>query len=77
MTQRDKLIQLYEEQKVTLDRLPYSWQFEYMFINWRESLKDTREEMWRQLLNLRKTGQLPKLKEKREPKCELVMAYLH
>ena len=52
----------------TADDLPYTPHFETLFRDYTAALPDpkpTRAETWRQLLNLRKAGKLPKLGEAR------------
>ncbi len=58
----------YEAVGRTADDLPYTPHFETMFRDYIGPLPDpkpTRAETWRQLLNLRKAGKLPKLGEAR------------
>jgi catechol 2,3-dioxygenase-like lactoylglutathione lyase family enzyme len=61
---RRALAGAYERVGLTADDLPYTPQFETLFRDYIAPLPDpkpTRAETWRQLLNLRKGGKLPKL----------------
>jgi catechol 2,3-dioxygenase-like lactoylglutathione lyase family enzyme len=65
---RDLLVQLYEQTARTADDLPYTPHFETLYrgyIAYHSEPKPTRAEVWRHLLNLRKSGKLPKLGEAR------------
>ncbi len=63
---RDLLARLYEQIGRTADDLPYTPQFEELFLQYaaqHAEPKPTRREVWRHLLNLRKGGKLPRLGE--------------
>ncbi len=65
---RELLIRAYQQVNRTADDLPYTADFERLYHLYMTSLKSTsitREEVWRQLLNLRKGGHLPRLGEAR------------
>ena len=65
---RKSLTAAYEKVGRTADDLPYTPHFETLFRDYIDALPDpkpTRAETWRQLLNLRKGGKLPKLGEAR------------
>jgi len=65
-TKKTQLIGLYESTQLTADDLPYTPQFETLYRSYLEHFdepKPSRQEVWRQLLNLRKSGKLPKLGE--------------
>jgi catechol 2,3-dioxygenase-like lactoylglutathione lyase family enzyme len=65
---RKSLTSAYEKVGRTADDLPYTPHFETLFRDYVAALPDpkpTRAETWRQLLNLRKGGKLPKLGEAR------------
>ncbi len=65
---RAALTRAYEAVGRTADDLPYTPHFETLFRDYTAALPDpkpTRAETWRQLLNLRKAGKLPKLGEAR------------
>jgi catechol 2,3-dioxygenase-like lactoylglutathione lyase family enzyme len=65
---RDALVKIYVEIGRTADDLPYTPEFVKLHAayaaKYREN-KPTQQETWRQLLNLRKAGKLPKLGEAR------------
>ena len=63
----DLLIKEYLALGRTADDLPYTPHFETLYRGYAERLdpKPTKHEVWRQLLNLRKGGKLPKLGEAR------------
>ena len=61
---RDLLISVYEKIGRTADDLPYTPEFQRLYDLYIAAHRDprpTRGEVWRQLLNLRKGGKLPKL----------------
>jgi len=64
---REVLSKLYEQLGRTADDLPYTPHFEQLYKEYATALQAsahavvTREEVWRHLLNLRKSGKLPKL----------------
>ena len=62
---RDVLAQIYQKLGRTADDLPYTPQFETIYSSYAAQLDDkpTRHEVWRHLLNMRKSGNLPKLGE--------------
>lgn len=63
---RETLIRMYEQIGRTADDLPYTPQFESIYLGYitgQPDPKPTRQEVWRHLLNLRKGGKLPKLGE--------------
>ncbi len=65
---REELASLYEKIGRTADDLPYTPQFESLYLSYAArhgDPKPTRAEVWRHLLNLRKGGKLPKLGEAR------------
>ena len=65
---RAALTTAYEKVGRTADDLPYTPHFETLYRDYIDRLPDpkpTRAEAWRQLLNLRKGGKLPKLGEAR------------
>ena len=65
---RAALTAVYGKVGLTADDLPYTPQFETLFRDYIAALPDpkpTRAETWRQLLNLRKAGKLPKHGEAR------------
>jgi catechol 2,3-dioxygenase-like lactoylglutathione lyase family enzyme len=65
---RDELSRIYESIGRTADDLPYTPHFEKLFSEYAAVFPDpkpTRAEVWRHLLNLRKSGKLPKLGEAR------------
>ncbi len=61
--QPDLLIDLYQKIARTADDLPYTPQFEKLWSLYaaKQTPHPTRGEVWRQLLNLRKAGKLPRL----------------
>lgn len=63
----DVLIEGYQQIGRTADDLPYTPHFETIYKDYTSHLDPppTRQEVWRQLLNLRKGGKLPKLGEAR------------
>jgi catechol 2,3-dioxygenase-like lactoylglutathione lyase family enzyme len=65
---RELLIRLYEQIGRTADDLPYTPHFEALYRDYTAGLpepKPSRQEVWRHLLNLRKSAKLPKLGEAR------------
>ena len=82
-TKRETLVKLYQDVGRTADDLPYTPHFESIFKPYLaafqaehgEASKQTREEVWRQLLNLRKAGKLPKLGDARSKPPESLSAY--
>jgi catechol 2,3-dioxygenase-like lactoylglutathione lyase family enzyme len=67
---RQILIQLYQQVGRTADDLPYTPDFEKLYgpyAGQHPEPRPTRREVWRHLLNLRKSGKLPKLGEARSP----------
>jgi len=65
---KDLLIHLYEEIGRTADDLPYTPHFESLYLPYIKDSPDpkpTRAEVWRHLLTIRKSGNLPKLGEAR------------
>jgi catechol 2,3-dioxygenase-like lactoylglutathione lyase family enzyme len=67
-SQRDLLIQIYQEIGRTADDLPYTPQFEELYQRYsarHDDPRPTRRQVWRYLLNLRKGGKLPRLGEAR------------
>jgi predicted enzyme related to lactoylglutathione lyase len=61
---RDALIAVYLKVRRTADDLPYTRHFEALYTEYTRPLPEPRptaNEVWRQLLNLRKAGNLPKL----------------
>lgn len=65
---KDVLIRVYEEIGRTADDLPYTPEFERLYgvyVAQHPGSKPTRQEVWRHLLNLRKSGKLPKMGEAR------------
>jgi catechol 2,3-dioxygenase-like lactoylglutathione lyase family enzyme len=64
---RELLIEIYQKIGRTADDLPYTPQFEKLYQSYTSSQnpKPTHEEVWRHLLNLRKSGKLPRLGEAR------------
>lgn len=72
--QRDLLIQVYQQIGRTADDLPYTPQFEELFRQYSIGHPEsgpTRQQLWRQLLNLRKGGKLPRLGEARSPSPQI------
>jgi catechol 2,3-dioxygenase-like lactoylglutathione lyase family enzyme len=72
---RQLLIKLYEEVGRTADDLPYTPDFERLFTPYTAAHPEphpTRREVWRHLLNLRKSGKLPKLGDARSPSPEVL-----
>jgi catechol 2,3-dioxygenase-like lactoylglutathione lyase family enzyme len=69
----DALIKAYEQLGRTADDLPYTPHFETLYKQYTTQLDPppTRQEVWRQLLNLRKGGKLPKLGEARSKPPEV------
>jgi catechol 2,3-dioxygenase-like lactoylglutathione lyase family enzyme len=67
------LIKAYEQIGRTADDLPYTPHFETLYRNYTSQLDPppTRQEVWRQLLNLRKAGKMPKLGEARSKPPEV------
>jgi catechol 2,3-dioxygenase-like lactoylglutathione lyase family enzyme len=66
----DKLIRVYEKLGRTADDLPYTPHFERLYSAYAAEYvgeKPTRRQAWRHLLNLRKSGKLPKLGEAPTP----------
>jgi hypothetical protein len=59
----DLLISLYSKQKITVDRLPYTKDFDFMFNNVRKYCpKDTTQrDLWLNLVRLRKSRKLTRL----------------
>jgi catechol 2,3-dioxygenase-like lactoylglutathione lyase family enzyme len=71
---RQLLIKLYEEVGRTADDLPFTPDFERLYIPYAQQHPEpqpSRQEVWRHLLNLRKAGKLPKLGEARSPAPEV------
>lgn len=67
---REALVRIYEETGRTADDLPYTPQFERLYLAYAAlhgQDKPTRQEVWRHLLNLRKGGKLPRLGEAPTP----------
>lgn len=65
---KDELIRTYEQIGRTADDLPYTPDFEKLYLVYAAQHRDAkpqRQEVWRHLLNLRKSGKLPKLGEAR------------
>ena len=65
---RELLIKLYEQVGRTADDLPYTPHFESLYVPYIAAHRDPkpdRAEVWRHLLNIRKSGKLPKLGEAR------------
>jgi catechol 2,3-dioxygenase-like lactoylglutathione lyase family enzyme len=63
---RAHLTSIYEKIGRTADDLPYTPQFETLYVSYaaqHDDPKPTRQEVWRHLLNLRKAAKLPKLGE--------------
>src|SRR5687767_6950784 len=63
---REALVPIYEQINRTADDLPYTPHFETLYRSYTGALgepKPTRQEVWRHILNLRKSGKLPKLGE--------------
>lgn len=61
---RERLIEVYQQIGRTADDLPYTPHFEQLYSIYTRLLdgpKPTHNEVWRQLLTLRKSGKLPKL----------------
>jgi catechol 2,3-dioxygenase-like lactoylglutathione lyase family enzyme len=61
---RDELVKVYEQIGRTADDLPYTPHFETLhrsYTNGMHDPKPSRQEVWRHILNLRKSGKLPKL----------------
>ena len=70
----DALIRAYEEVGLTADDLPYTPHFEKLYALYAPPAQDprpTRRQTWRHLLNLRKSGKLPKLGEARSAPPEV------
>lgn len=67
------LIEAYQQIGRTADDLPYTPHFETVYKTYTSALDPppTRQEVWRQLLNLRKGGKLPKLGEARSRPPEI------
>jgi len=66
----DVLVRIYEQLRRTADDLPYTPHFERLYDSYlaeHQGAKPTRRQVWRQLLNLRKSGKLPKLGEAPTP----------
>lgn len=62
MSLREHLISLYARVGVPLDRLPYSSELDRIVLSLSESgYAATCREVWRELVNLRKNGKLPRL----------------
>ena len=64
----EALVRTYEQIGRTADDLPYTPDFERLYASYcaeYRQTKPTRQEVWRQLLNLRKAAKLPKLGEAR------------
>ena len=71
---RSLLIDLYAQTARTADDLPYTPHFEAIYAGYVRQLPEphpSRAEVWRHLLNLRKSGKLPKLGEARTPAPEV------
>ncbi|HVT88286.1 MAG TPA: VOC family protein [Tepidisphaeraceae bacterium] len=71
---RELLVKLYEKVGRTADDLPYTPQFEQIYepyIAARPDPKPSRSEVWRHLLNLRKSKKLPKLGDARSKPPDL------
>lgn len=71
---RELLSTLYERVGRTADDLPYTPHFESLYEGYTRELPEprpSRAEVWRHLLNLRKSGKLPRLGEARTPAPEL------
>jgi catechol 2,3-dioxygenase-like lactoylglutathione lyase family enzyme len=71
---RDVLVRIYEEIGRTADDLPYTPEFVKLHTAYAAKFhenKPTQQETWRQLLNLRKAGKLPKLGEARSKAPEI------
>lgn len=71
---KDLLIQLYVQVGRTADDLPYTPHFEQLYepyIAEQPDPKPSRGEVWRHILNLRKSGKLPKLGEARSKPPDL------
>jgi catechol 2,3-dioxygenase-like lactoylglutathione lyase family enzyme len=71
---RELLSALYERTGRTADDLPYTPHFESIYEGYIRELpepKPSRAEVWRHLLNLRKSGKLPRLGEALTPPPEL------
>lgn len=64
---REELMRIYEQIGRTADDLPYTPQFELLYGRYTsgQTPPASRQDVWRQLLNLRKAGKLPKLGEAR------------
>lgn len=65
---RGALVKTYEQIGRTADDLPYTPDFEKLYLAATAACREhkpTREDVWRQLLNLRKAGKLPKLGDAR------------
>jgi catechol 2,3-dioxygenase-like lactoylglutathione lyase family enzyme len=70
----EALIRLYQNVGRTADDLPYTPHFEKLYAAYaaeHRSAKPTRRQTWRQLLTLRKSGNLPKLGATRTPPPKL------
>ncbi len=69
----ERLIAAYERIRLTADDLPYTPQFETLYLEYASAFdpKPSRAEAWRHLLNLRKSGKLPKLGEARSVPPEI------
>jgi len=71
---RDELIRVYEQIGRTADDLPYTPDFKKLHVAYSAQFgenKPSEQETWRQLLNLRKAGKLPKLGEARSKAPEI------
>jgi catechol 2,3-dioxygenase-like lactoylglutathione lyase family enzyme len=71
---RDELIRVYEQIGRTADDLPYTAEFTKLHMAYSTHFPETKpseQETWRQLLNLRKAGKLPKLGEARSKAPEI------
>jgi catechol 2,3-dioxygenase-like lactoylglutathione lyase family enzyme len=64
---QELLIKIYEQTGRTADDLPYTPQFEHLYLTYvrDQDPKPSHQEVWRHLLNLRKGGKLPRLGEAR------------
>jgi catechol 2,3-dioxygenase-like lactoylglutathione lyase family enzyme len=70
----EALIRLYQQVGRTADDLPYTPHFEKLYAAYaaeHPAAKPTRRQTWRQLLTLRKSGNLPKLGATRTPPPQL------
>lgn len=71
---REELIRIYQEIGRTADDLPYTPDFRKLHVAYGAKFagnKPSEAEVWRQLLNLRKAGKLPKLGEARSRPPEI------